>query len=222
MSQDHRSPVLKAPETTCRLVLVRHGAVPGIAPPTFRGTQELALTEAGQQQARLTGRYLASLDDVKTVLSSPLGRCSDTASCLAKPHGLSPILLPGLTDMDYGAWQGRSHDEVQSADPEAYDAWMTTPDIAVIPDGETLDAVALRVMTALSPIVASAEGTIIVVTHDSTIRTVILSILELPLRRYWHFRSDPCGISTFEAKGTGWLVQHINECGHLHPMGAST
>jgi broad specificity phosphatase PhoE len=36
------------------LLLIRHGEVPGISPPQFRGRQELELTERGRAQAQRT------------------------------------------------------------------------------------------------------------------------------------------------------------------------
>ena len=36
------------------LLLIRRGEVPGISPPTFRGRQELELTDRGRAQAQRT------------------------------------------------------------------------------------------------------------------------------------------------------------------------
>jgi phosphoserine phosphatase len=58
-----------------RIVLVRHGDVPGIAPPAFRGRTDLKLTARGIRQAEASRDRLASSFQFDSVYTSPLSRC---------------------------------------------------------------------------------------------------------------------------------------------------
>ncbi|ANQ40046.1 hypothetical protein BAR24_00325 [Gluconobacter oxydans] len=208
-------PPVLLPCGASRLVLVRHGEVPGIQPPSFRGMQNLALTDRGREQAISTARYLSSTSHVKVIATSPLSRCTDTAKVIAEYHGDVFSPFDGLTDFNYGDWQGRSHADIAAACPDEYSAWMRTPDLARIPNGDTLEEVAGRAVAAVNTALSGAEnGTAVVVTHDSVIRTLILAILGLPLRAYWTFNSDPCGVSIFTSRHAAWTVERINESVH--------
>ena len=47
-------------------------------------------------------------------------------------------------DIDYGAWQMRSHEEVKAEAPEAYRRWRAAPQRMRFPDGESLQDVVAR------------------------------------------------------------------------------
>lgn len=100
------------------LLLIRHGEVPGISPPRFRGRQELELTEHGRAQAQRTAeRVHADRSEIAAIYCSPRHRTVATAQAIGAPHQLEPKAMPDLDDMDYGAWQGLSHDEAKDVGP---------------------------------------------------------------------------------------------------------
>ena len=199
-----------------RIVLVRHGHVAGIEPPRFRGRTEIPLSELGLRQAASTAHYLANFSDVKAIYCSPLGRCVSTAEIIGEAFGLSPSANPELHDIDYGAWQGQSHDEVRAGDPAGFALWSTRPDCARIPGGESLSAVAARATHVLWSVLSLHPGsTTILVSHDSVNRLLLLHVLRLPLARYWHIKQHPCAISILERAADDWTVHSINETAHL-------
>jgi len=110
-----------------RIILVRHGEVEGIEPAIFRGRLDLPLTARGIRQAELTRDYLLTLGSVAGIYASPLTRCQHTATIIGAPHDLTPGFTPELNDINYGGWQGRSHEDVQRADPDRFKTWMTSP-----------------------------------------------------------------------------------------------
>ena len=96
-----------------RLLLVRH------APTAETGTRltgripGVSLGESGEAAALATAHVLADLD-VAAFYSSPIDRTMETARILARPHKLSPRLEPGLTEIDFGAWTGKTLKEATS------------------------------------------------------------------------------------------------------------
>jgi len=201
---------------TTRIVLVRHGHVEGIAPPRFRGRADLPLTGLGLRQAAATRDYVAATARPLALYTSPLSRCVRTGEIIGTPFGLTAQSVASFIDINYGAWQGRSFDEVRATDAAMFDAWLHSPTMAEIPGGESLHDVAARVAVVLRMILSRhSDDQIILVGHDSVNRMLLLHALELPVSRYWHIRQDPCAISVLEHGDGCWTVHSINETGHL-------
>lgn len=203
-----------------RIVLVRHGHVEGISPPRFRGRTDLPLTSRGIRQAEMTRDLLAYLPRPAAAYASPLSRCITTAGIIVRPLSLTVVPMPSFLDINYGSWQGRSHQEVQQADPEGFARWFDAPHLAVIPGGETLSQLAERVAETMHSIVARHHGeTVLLVGHDSVNRVLLLRALDLPLSRLWHLRQDPCAINLLSYHdGDGWRVLSLNEASHLQSL----
>ncbi|MGH8114708.1 MAG: histidine phosphatase family protein, partial [Rhodanobacteraceae bacterium] len=169
---------------TTTLLLVRHGHVEGIQPERFRGRAELPLTGLGESQAEALRDRIAVEWSPEAVYSSPMGRCLRTATILAQPSHSRVQSMPGLNDIDYGAWQGMSDDEVRPRWPEELARWRRTPHLATIPGGESLRDLATRTISALHAILhAHRDRTIVIVAHDSVNRVLLLHALDLPLAR---------------------------------------
>ena len=87
---------------------------------------------------------------------------------------------PALTDPDYGAWTGRTLDDI---DPADLNTWLT--DASATPhDGESLTQVTARTATWLH---RQIGRTLTAITHPMIIRTLLANALDLPadhLRRF--------------------------------------
>lgn len=201
---------------TTRVVLVRHGHVDGIDPPRFRGRTDLPLTALGIQQAERTRDLLRALPRPDAAYASPLSRCMTTAEIILAPWSVPLTPMPSFVDIDYGDWQGRSYAEVRQADPAAFSRWFDAPNLAVIPGGETLFALAGRVAETLHTILARHPGgTVLLVGHDTVNRALLLLALGLPLSRFWDLRQDPCAVNIVTHDNSGWAVASMNEASHL-------
>lgn len=202
------------------LILVRHGHVEGIHPARFRGQLDLPLTELGQQQAAATARYIAANWQATAIYTSPLTRCRDTGAAIGAAQGCSVEALPELIDINYGSWQGRLRDEVQASEPERFKAWMTQPQLTLIPGADSLQDVQARLLRALERMRTEHAGkTVIAVGHDSTNRVFLTLGLDMPLSRYWHLQQDPCAINVLQFDETGCRVVAFNQTAHLAGLG---
>ena len=89
-----------------KIILTRHGHVAGLHPERFRGRIELALTDEGLRQSKRTAAYIAAIWTPAAIYSSPLQRCLATAAKISRAcGGIKVVVLKGLNDLDYGAWQ---------------------------------------------------------------------------------------------------------------------
>ncbi|HLH95510.1 MAG TPA: histidine phosphatase family protein [Xanthobacteraceae bacterium] len=200
-----------------RIILVRHGHVEGIDPPRFRGRTELALTDRGRRQARETAKRIQASWNPVGVYSSPLGRCVATATAIAAAVRTSPPeILESLNDLDYGAWQSRTYEEVKADAPELFELWLKAPHLVRFPAGESLQDLAARVADALRLVLERhPHDAVVMVGHDSVNRALLLQVLDQPLSAYWRLSQDPCGISEIQIANGESRVHRVNETYHL-------
>ncbi len=158
------------------------------------------------------------------VLSSPLIRALETAEAVAARHGLKVEASPGLTDIDFGEWQGLSHGEVRNRYGDAYATWRNHPDEARIPAGESLAEVRQRAMAVISDLVSSAEGAAVVVSHRVVLKLLVCAMLGLDGSHFWSFRLDTAGTTVFShhngrfVRGR-FVLDSYNVTAYLEPLG---
>jgi phosphoserine phosphatase len=199
-----------------KLLLVRHGHVEGIQPERFRGRTDLALTPEGQQQAVATAGSIASRWHPAIVYTSPLRRCVRTGSEIAGACGTELAVREDLNDLDYGNWRWQLHTEVRAKWQELFDRWLTAPHLVRFPEGESLQDLIARTANVVRMVLErhSAE-TVVLVSHDSGIRAILLQLLDQPISAYWRLSPAPCSISEVDLLAHGARIIGINETHHL-------
>jgi len=200
-----------------KILLSRHGHVEGIQPARFRGRAELALTERGLAEADALARRIADNWKPAAVFTSPLQRCVLTGTRIAAACGIKGEVREGLGDIDYGAWQMRTHDEVSAESPDAYRQWRSAPQLTRFPKGESLQDVVARTSDVLrEALLRYPEQTVVLVGHDSVNRVLLLQLLGMPLAAYWRLVQDPCTLNEVEIFAGGDVrVQRVNDTSHL-------
>jgi len=198
------------------IVLVRHGQTEWNRVERFRGQADVPLEETGLAQAEATAQRIAAEWRPVAVYSSPLSRAVKTAEAIARQFGLSVQIHRGLTDINYGQWQGLTPDEARERWPELVDAWYRTPETAQIPGGETLNNLRVRTMEAVRELAARHLGkTIVLVGHTVVNRAILLGVLGLRNHRFWRLRQDTCAINVLEVDGDNYTLVSMNDTCHL-------
>lgn len=204
---------------TTRIVLVRHGHVDGIHPERFRGRAEIPLSSLGEKQRMLTAERVKESSTPVIVFTSSLGRCIATGETIAAACNVPTQTLPELCDIDYGAWQWKTHDEVRQSEPKVFESWKKFPDQMKMPEGESLQQVLVRVTQALNNVLKDYAGkTVVMVSHDSVNRVLLLHMLGLPLSKYWAIKQDPCCINEIEFDEGVFQIKSVNETWHLRQL----
>jgi len=199
-----------------KILLTRHGHVDGILPERFRGRAELALTKKGVAQAEALAARIARAWKPVVVYTSALQRCVVTGTIIANVCGAKAIPLEGLMDIDYGAWQMRSHDEIKTDAPAAYRLWRASPQRMRFPDGESLQDLVARTADVVRLVLERhPTDTVVMVGHDSVNRAILLQFLDQPLSAYWRLIQDPCTLNEVDVDGDDIRVQRINDTSHL-------
>lgn len=164
-------------------------------------------------QAEAAAHYILAHWFPKAVYCSPLLRARQTAEKIAQPLHLHERVHPGLLDIDYGAWEGFTPDDLRDQGwGKALEAWYMQPHDAPIPGGEMLQAVRLRAMGALGEIVERHCGeTVVIVAHTVVNRLILLGILGLGNERFWHLGQDTCAINVIEFDGKFYKLLKMND-----------
>jgi len=197
------------------LYLCRHAQTASSAVDSFNGRAELLLTQEGRKQATRLGARLRGVA-FEAVFCSPLSRTAETVAFLAP--GRDPAVLEGLTEIDYGAWEGLSPAQARALDPARYDAWEEDPARTAPPGGETAAQVAERALAAVDEISRRhPEGRVLAVSHKATLRILAAALTGAPIARYRKtWPQDECALNLVELR-TGKLpfLRLWNDTAHL-------
>lgn len=167
-----------------RLVLVRHAESTSQLEHRYTGSSDVGLTSRGREQAELLGRWAkpAGLDGV---WSSPLQRALDTARPASEGTGLKLRVDPRLRELDFGAAEGRTLEELERGFKQQVDAFRSAPVDHHLPDGEDPRDAARRGLECLEEIDRiHYDGRVLVVLHNTLLRLALCHILGIPLNEY--------------------------------------
>jgi broad specificity phosphatase PhoE len=169
---------------TTRIYLIRHGATILSAEDRFAGATDVDLSDEGRRQAEALAVRLSD-DHITAVYCSPMKRTIETATIIARPQGLTPILRDGLREINHGRWESLRRSVVEAQFPDEYTAWEEDPFIYAPLEGESGLSVMARALPVMREVVLNhKDETVAVVSHKATIRLIISSLLGFDPRGY--------------------------------------
>ncbi len=164
-----------------RLVLARHGETTGESSVRYFGATDVLLSDAGRAQARaLAERLVAERPD--RVLTSRLRRARETGEIVAARLGLTAVADGGFDEVDFGAWEGLTREEIAAKDPDLFRRWVERDPLFAYPGGGTVVAsFRERVAAAVGRVLEGEEGrTVVVVTHAGVVRAALGALFGFP------------------------------------------
>ena len=167
-----------------RLFLLRHGETTFSMSRGFCGALDVELTEHGYEMAQAFAEEYRNLD-WEAIYCSPMKRTQATAAPISEATGLRIEIRDGLKEADYGEWEGKSKEEVRQEFENDNYYWMTEPAWNPPTGGETAVEVRNRAMAVIAEIEEThTDGNVLVVSHRTTLRIVLCSLLGIDLGRY--------------------------------------
>ena len=183
------------------VILVRHGRTTANASGTLAGrTPGVRLDDVGRAQAERAGARLAPVP-LAEVVTSPLERCRQTSKLLLAAQTGEPRLSTekGITECDYGEWQGRPLREL--AKEKLWRTVQAQPSAVVFPGGESMTTMQARSVAAVrthdARIVAEhgPDAVWVAVSHGDIIKSVLADALGMHLDLFQRINVDPASIS---------------------------
>lgn len=135
------------------------------------------------------------------VLRGPSARCARTAEALA----IQATPDDALRDLDYGAWAGRSVQDIAAEDPHGLSAWLTDPDAAPH-GGESVRRLCRRTAAWLGALPAG-PGPILAITEASVIRAALVHALSVPVRSFRQLEVLPASAVTLTLRDGRWSTR---------------
>jgi len=197
-----------------RLILIRHGALEAEYTGRFVGQTDIGLSAAGRKQAVAVGGYLKKLGP-DHIIVSPLKRARQTAEISMQSSGRPFDVDENLREINFGAWEKKTFDEIKMADPMRAASWGRFDEGFVFPGGEALPSFIDRIGVLAGRIASAPAQTVAAITHGGVIRFLICHFLRLEPRHYLLFNVDFGSVSMIDLFGTAGVLTRLNDVGHL-------
>ena len=172
---------------TYQIHLIRHAMTESCAAGLYIGHTDLDACEEGLRQIDALKEEYGGYPEVDAVFSGPLKRCLQTAKRIYPDK--EPIVMEGLSEYDFGEFEGRSADELK--DLEAFQVWLagTHPETPV-PFGESQIAFNQRIcdtfMQIVSGIMQAGVKSTAIITHGGVIMSLMtaFAVPEAPMHEW--------------------------------------
>lgn len=209
------------------IVLTRHGLTERSIPEQHLGQHiDVGLSDAGREQAEALAARIAD-ERFDRIVSSPLVRARETAAIVA---GDRPVELDArLAEMDYGAWEGLTYEQIDARDADYRSRWVAEPASLPCPGGESAADVAARARAFLDDQLAHrpaevADAVMLVVAHSSFNRILLAVALGVPVRDYRRrFSQSQVNLTALRyadaAAADAARLLVLNDLGHVHDPG---
>ncbi|MCF6234465.1 MAG: histidine phosphatase family protein [Rhodobacteraceae bacterium] len=190
-----------------RLHLVRHGPTHA---KVMVGWSDLP---ADLSDAPAIARLSAHLPATARIISSDLSRASATADAIQTSQTRLPH-DPNLREINFGAWELRSHADIEAEDPDRIRAYWETPGEIRPPGGESWHQVCARVDKSIDDLTQTHQGVdLIIVAHFGVILTQLQRALRLGTAATFAHRIDNLSVTELirhdQNTWTSGLINHL-------------
>ena len=197
-----------------RITLVRHGETTGQSSIRYYGATDVPLSETGEAQMRRVGTALVG-ERFDAIFCSRLRRSRD-AVALVGGDRLLPTPVAEFDEVDFGNWEGWTHEEIAARDPVNYQRWQTGGDAFTYPGGESRQAFIRRVGRGLANVLANqSAGNLLMVLHRGVIAVILGELLRLPSERRRVLAIDLASIHVVSCNAGRWRSECLNRLDHL-------
>lgn len=192
-----------------RLYLVRHAMCDGVGTALCGRAPGLSLNVEGRDQAAALAERLRD-EELHAIYCSPLERARETAEAIAAPHQLPVCVEPGLNEIDFGEWTGRTMSDLQQL--PRWRAFNERRSATRVPGGELMLEVQARMVAAIDSLRERHPwGRVLAVSHGDVIKAALAHYLRISLDHILCFEIDPASISTLEVGSSGTRVNRVND-----------
>ncbi len=167
----------------CKIIFVRHGStIYNEQGRLFDLDDYPPITQKGKDEMENLTKWLRNTTPHgdRSCSSSAL-RAIQSARILSKEYDIDYEIIDGMYDRKAGIWGGLTFEQIEEKYPDMLGKYHQNPYEYWPEGGETTQALRERVEKIVSEMVAINEyKTVVVVTHEDVIQSVIASILGIP------------------------------------------
>lgn len=176
------------------LILARHGETDVIGKKLTGRISGIHLNANGRTQALGIAAQLKNIQ-ISAIFSSPLERALETARPLSEAAGIPISPHNGLTEINFGAWQGRPYRQLEKL--KLWQTIHTNPSTVTFPAGESFITAQQRMVASLEEIVSAMgeKDTVVCFSHCDPIRLAVAYFLNMALDDFQRLSIEPGSLS---------------------------
>ncbi|MBI3259472.1 MAG: histidine phosphatase family protein [Ignavibacteriae bacterium] len=167
----------------------------------------------GQSEVHLASTFLQEASDTAKLipdrhnaifLASPVRRCVQLAEYLSRRPSQSDARL---LDLNFGDWELKRWEQI---DQTALDEWMRNAINLPCPNGESYTDLFNRAVAFFDEVTSKNHKTVVIVTHASVIRCLLMYVLAIPFEKSFDIRIAYGSVSKFTIEDGSIGVDFIN------------
>lgn len=192
------------------ILLIRHAENEYVKEGRLAGRlPEVSLNDKGVEQAKALGEKLRKTK-ITAIYSSPLERTMETAEQVASSHNLDIIPAPGLVEVNFGDWQGKTLKSLRRR--KLWKVVQGSPSQMRFPGGESFAEAQVRIVNTLNEINKNHKPKDILacVSHSDLIKLAIAHYIGLPLDMFQRLHISPGSISVLNVNEMGGHLLSMN------------
>ena len=202
------------------LVLVRHGLTRATGATLTGWAPGIHLTDEGRAGADRAAERLAALP-IRSIYSSPLERCRETAAPLASRLRVSVRVRPQLGEIRFGEWTGRSLPQLRRT--RLWRRVQLAPSNVRFPRGESFAEVQQRAVAELLRIADEHPRDVVAVfSHADVIKLVLAHFGGMHPDAFQRLVVDPCSVSVVAMQDGFPRIVKVNDTGDLSDLAPAT
>jgi len=167
----------------CKIIFIRHGSTIYTEQKRLYDAQDYPpLNQNGKIEMDNMAKWLFNTTPhVDTIYTSSALRAIQSARVLSKKYNIEYELKDGLLEKKFGIWGGLTFNQIEEKYPEMLEKYHENPYEYCPQDGETTQVLRERTEKVIREIISQNEyKTVVIVTHEAVIQSVIASILAVP------------------------------------------
>ncbi len=198
------------------LLLIRHALTESTGRSLSGWAPGVHLSERGREQAAALADFLSPIP-VGAVYSSPLERCTETASAIAVGRRIKVRVASDLGEVRYGDWTGRSLSQLSRT--RLWKVVQTVPSAAHFPNGESLLEVQDRAVHEIARIAKThPRGIVAAVSHGDPIKLVLAHFAGAHTDMFQRFVVQPASVSVILVGEGIPRILRVNSTGSLSDL----
>ncbi|WP_416350087.1 histidine phosphatase family protein [Mammaliicoccus lentus] len=191
---------------------IRHGETEWNAKgDMYCGLTNISLSDYGKEQV-IKNKYLLNGIEYTRAISSPLLRAKQTAELMSGNTNFETDKR--VIEVDFGQWEGLTKPEVWKRFPDNWKKWVNLKedkDIRIGNTGETYKEIKNRALDFIFDFSDNKEENILVFSHNTFIRLLLVSLLEIPNCYYRRIKIDNASITKIDINGGNIRIDYINK-----------
>lgn len=190
-----------------KLYFIRHGQTDWNTEGKIQGSTDTELNSTGIRQAEeMSRQVLESHIRISRIYTSRQKRALKSAQILSETLKVDYEIAEGLEEMNLGAWEGLTWDEVKAKFPVEYEEWYHNRRDTKPPKAESYQDMLNRVLASLHKIIHENEHDVAIVTHSAVIKCLQCLITDTPFQSMGRFKTENTDIAGIDS---ALLTQHF-------------